>query len=227
MVISEAYFPLLNTGNTLRGIPNHTKITVANATDADAITNTDTTNGNSNIIVEGIELDGNDTGQTTAGFGIRIVGTSGNVCDNIKILNNYVYDCYLAGIEAEYCTNIEIANNRANSNGGVGTSRNGIALNYGCVDVWNHHNITNSNTGTGNGWERDSCERVVYTDNIAASNSKNGHIVGYVTDDSVVANCIATDNTQRGFKLGGEAGSVVERVALSNCYTTGNGYQGF
>lgn len=90
---------------------NHT-ILVANTTDAHAIRNKDSTNGNSNIILMNVVVDGNKSNQTSdlVGHGVCLSATTASGMQHILVQNVKVQNSRLCGVYVKNAEHVKIDN---------------------------------------------------------------------------------------------------------------------
>lgn len=78
-------------------------VTIANGANVNAIENSDTTNGNVNITVDGLVLDGNKSNQSGAGWGIKFTKVTRPL-----VQNSYIHDTRNRCIHYSSCTDGQV-----------------------------------------------------------------------------------------------------------------------
>jgi parallel beta-helix repeat protein len=224
----DAALPGLKSYTSLVGISAAAEIKLAASLDgttiSGVITNDDTTDGNTEITIEGLKLDGNNTSLTNDSFaqsGIRLTkctnsrilnntiehfgraGTPSCIgiipvgCTDTHISGNIITDC-VDGINtssaANPCSRLTITNNTVNS-----TNRDYAINVFNCLDSIISHNVLRSELAAIN--VQQGALRNTISDNKILSSTTYGIAIGTVSGTAPADNVIR-DNTVEGCDYG-------------------------
>lgn len=232
---------LLPSHVALRGAGNSTRITLANSSNCDMITNSDWVNGNTGIVVEYLYLDGNRTNQSSAvGDGpgqslISLVNVSHSVVRDVHGTSPFLH-----GLD------LNVRDSAANSYGDPGCTDcvidNCHFTDFGDDGISPHWSsrIVISNcvcwaaaatySGSSNGVECDDGSHDITITDCIAYDCVNGFMVqGHSSRNGAInisfSGCLSYSNANTGWLISKStpAGTDVPRnVTLNGCISTGN-----
>ncbi len=165
--------------------------------------------GGDAVILRGLSLVGQGTGST----GINFTGGTSLSVENC-IINGFA----TAGINQQGGAELFVKDTTIR-NGGL----DGISLGSGLATIDNTRLERNGPGAGGYGLFARGNSRVTVRNTVAANNGS-----GFVAEDTAVLNaenCVATNNTAAGFRVGGGTGASTMRVSNSVATTNGTGFQ--
>lgn len=202
------------------------------------ITNNDQTNGNDNIIIRDLKIDGNKANNPSAGIGLDFRASSGHYCENIIIENLWVTETKDHGIAFHNARGFKILNNFVNN-----TGKDGIGLGWKCYEgiisgntlektgdsaistVSNNEKIiitdnTIKNTTAGHGVDVSGGKYVTVSNNFIEEAFYDGILVRRFQIDSTwyeIENIVITNNN---LNKNGRHGINIDTVTAKYVYTT-------
>lgn len=225
---------------TIEGQGNATVIKIADgiSTSFSVITNSDSTNGNSNIIVKSLRIDGNKTNTSGSTSGVKLSKCTksqvvectienlrnngiwlSSTCTNVIIARNIVNSVIAEGISFLSSTDCLISNNVVLASGSHGISI--LGSNNNIVG-----NLSKLNTGSGIYIAGSSSRNNTVTGNTVASNTIHGiYVYNSSNYNNIYANTSIT-NGQNGILIAANCAhnSIIGNVCVENSQTITAGY---
>lgn len=148
--------------------------------------NADQVNGNTDIVIRDIEIDGNKTNQANQTLTVGILFTKVTAG---RLLNVSVHDCRSHGVYADTCTDLSVVASDFNDNGVVGVNaRNGLYV-YGPGDLATIGACV-AHGNSSSGLASRETTRVIVSD-CRVYNNQDGNI-SVNGDFSIIRGCVAT-----------------------------------